>query len=97
MEKYLQEYQAITKVMKQRKMPSCVRTKRLTGCIRNTRKGFLLIGLREKRLLKLKSSKYMMNLISTTLEAKWVIKAIIKAKASRNIDKPLVIHSDIVV
>lgn len=30
----------------------------------------------------------------TTLEAKWVVEAISKAKTARNISKPLVIHSD---
>ena len=35
-----------------------------------------------------------MGKLSTTLEAKWVVEAIDKAKKARNISKPLVMHSD---
>lgn len=32
--------------------------------------------------------------LSTTLEAKWVVETINKAKKRRNVTKPLVMHSD---
>ncbi len=35
-----------------------------------------------------------MGTFSTTLEAKWVVEAINKTKATRNITKPLVMHSN---
>lgn len=45
-------------------------------------------------IMDLYSRKIISWVLSTTLEAKWVIEAINKAKASRNINKPLVMHSD---
>ncbi|QUH27171.1 IS3 family transposase [Serpentinicella alkaliphila] len=45
-------------------------------------------------IMDLYSRKIISWVLSTTLEAKWVIEAINKAKASRNISKPLVMHSD---
>ncbi|QUH25714.1 hypothetical protein [Serpentinicella alkaliphila] len=44
--------------------------------------------------MDLYSRKIISWVLSTTLEAKWVIEAINKAKVSRNINKPLVMHSD---
>lgn len=45
-------------------------------------------------IMDLYSRKIIAWVLSTTLEAKWVIEAIEKAKRIRNIDKPLVMHSD---
>ena len=45
-------------------------------------------------IMDLYSRKIISWVLSTTLEARWVIEAINKAKASRNINKPLVMHSD---
>lgn len=45
-------------------------------------------------IMDLYSRKIISWVLSTTLEAKWVIEAIDKAKAARNITKPLVMHSD---
>ncbi|WP_141131462.1 IS3 family transposase [Anaerovirgula multivorans] len=45
-------------------------------------------------IMDLYSREIISWVLSTTLEAKWVIEAIGKAKASRNINKPLVMHSD---
>jgi len=45
-------------------------------------------------IMDLYSRKIISWVLSTTLESKWVIEAIEKAKASRNINKPLVMHSD---
>ena len=44
--------------------------------------------------MDLYSGKIISWVLSTTLEAKWVIEAINKAKATRNILKPLIMHSD---
>ncbi|WP_408631306.1 DDE-type integrase/transposase/recombinase [Marinisporobacter balticus] len=44
--------------------------------------------------LDLYSRKIISWVFSTTLEAKWVVEAIEKAKKERNITKPLVMHSD---
>ena len=44
--------------------------------------------------MDLYSRKIISWVLSTTLEAKWVVEAINKAKAVRKITKPLVIHSD---
>ncbi len=45
-------------------------------------------------IMDLFSRKIIAWTLSTTLEAKWVIEAIIKAKSKRNVDKPLVMHTD---
>jgi putative transposase len=45
-------------------------------------------------IMDLYSRKIVSWVLSTTLEAKWVVEAINKAKKARNITKPLVIHSD---
>ena len=45
-------------------------------------------------IMDLYSRKIISWVLSTTLEAKWVVEAINKAKAARNITKPLVMHSD---
>lgn len=45
-------------------------------------------------IMDLYSRKIISWVLSTTLEARWVIEAINKAKSSRNINKPLVMHSD---
>lgn len=45
-------------------------------------------------IMDLFSRKIIAWVLSDTLEAKWVIEAINKAKKARNIDKPLVMHSD---
>ena len=45
-------------------------------------------------IMDLYSRKIIAWVLSDTLEAKWVIEAIEKAKNCRNIDKPLVMHSD---
>jgi putative transposase len=45
-------------------------------------------------IMDLYSRKIISWVLSTTLEARWVIEAINKAKASRNISSPLVMHSD---
>ncbi len=45
-------------------------------------------------IMDLYSRKIISWVLSTTLEAKWVVEAINKAKTSRNITKPLVMHSD---
>lgn len=45
-------------------------------------------------IMDLFSRKIVSWVLSTTLEAKWVIEAINKAKTGRNITKPLVMHSD---
>jgi len=45
-------------------------------------------------IMDLYSRKIISWVLSTTLESKWVIEAIDKAKVSRNINKPLVMHSD---
>ena len=45
-------------------------------------------------IMDLFSRKIIAWTLSDTLEAKWVIQAINKAKRVRNIDKPLVMHSD---
>ncbi|RQV92490.1 MAG: IS3 family transposase [Calditrichaeota bacterium] len=45
-------------------------------------------------IMDLYSRKIISWVLSTTLEAKWVIEAINKAKRARNINRPLVIHSD---
>ncbi len=45
-------------------------------------------------IMDLYSRKIISWVLSTTLESKWVIKAIERAKASRNINKPFVMHSD---
>lgn len=45
-------------------------------------------------IMDLYSRKIISWVLSTTLEAKWVVEAINKAKATRNILKPLVMHSD---
>lgn len=45
-------------------------------------------------IMDLYSRKIISWVLSTTLESKWVIEAIEKAKASRNINNPLVMHSD---
>jgi len=45
-------------------------------------------------IMDLYSRKIVSWVLSTTLEAKWVVEAINKAKKARNISKPLVMHSD---
>lgn len=45
-------------------------------------------------IMDLYSSKIISWVLSTILEAKWVVEAINKAKTTRNITKPLVMHSD---
>ena len=45
-------------------------------------------------IMDLFSRKIIAWVLSTTLEAKWVIEAIIIAKKARKMDKPLVMHSD---
>ena len=45
-------------------------------------------------IMDLYSRKIISWVLSTTLEARWVVEAINKAKTSRNINKPLVMHSD---
>lgn len=45
-------------------------------------------------IMDLYSRKIVSWVLSPTLEAKWVVEAINKAKIARNITKPLVIHSD---
>lgn len=45
-------------------------------------------------IMDLYSRKIIAWVLSPTLEAKWVVEAIEKAKKSRNITKPLVMHSD---
>lgn len=45
-------------------------------------------------IMDLYSRKIISWVLSDTLEAKWVIEAIHKAKAARNVDKPLILHSD---
>lgn len=45
-------------------------------------------------IMDLYSRKIIAWILSPTLEAKWVVEAIEKAKKSRNITKPLVMHSD---
>lgn len=45
-------------------------------------------------IMDLYSRKIISWVLSTTLEAKWVIEAINKAKLTRNITNPLVMHSD---
>lgn len=45
-------------------------------------------------IMDLYSRKIISWVLSTTLEAKWVVDAINKAKQTRNITKPLVMHSD---
>ena len=45
-------------------------------------------------IMDLFSRKIIAWTLSTTLEAKWVVETINKAKARRNVTKPLVIHSD---
>lgn len=45
-------------------------------------------------VMDLYSRKIISWVLSTTLEAKWVVEAIEKAKDCRDIDKPLVMHSD---
>lgn len=45
-------------------------------------------------IMDLYSRKIISWVLSTTLEAKWVVEAINKAKLARNITKPLVMHSD---
>jgi transposase InsO family protein len=44
--------------------------------------------------MDLYSRKIIAWTLSDTLEAKWVVDAIEKAKKKRNISKPLVMHSD---
>ena len=45
-------------------------------------------------IMDLYSRKIISWVLSTTLEARWVVEAINKAKASREINSPLVMHSD---
>lgn len=45
-------------------------------------------------IMDLYSRKIISWVLSTTLEARWVVEAINKAKASRDISRPLVMHSD---
>jgi len=45
-------------------------------------------------IMDLFSRKIIAWVLSDTLEAKWVVESINKAKESRNVDKPLVMHSD---
>lgn len=45
-------------------------------------------------IMDLYSRKIVAWVLSTTLEAKWVVEAINKAKKARNITRPLVMHSD---
>lgn len=45
-------------------------------------------------IMDLYSRKIISWVLSDTLEAKWVIQALEKAKSSRNVDKPLVLHTD---
>ncbi len=45
-------------------------------------------------IMDLYSRKIISWVLSTTLEAKWVVEAINKAKMVRNVTKPLVMHSD---
>ena len=45
-------------------------------------------------IMDIYSRKIISWVLSTTLEAKWVVEAINKAKATRNITNPLVMHSD---
>lgn len=45
-------------------------------------------------IMDLYSRKIIAWILSDTLEAKWVVDAIHKAKAARNVNKPLIIHSD---
>ena len=45
-------------------------------------------------IMDLYSRKIISWVLSTTLEAKWVVEAINKAKKARNVTKPLVMHSD---
>ena len=45
-------------------------------------------------IMDLYSRKIVSWVLSSTLEAKWVVEAINKAKQARNITKPLVMHSD---
>jgi putative transposase len=45
-------------------------------------------------IMDLYSRKIIAWVLSTTLEARWVVETIEKAKKRRNIDKPLVMHSD---
>jgi transposase InsO family protein len=45
-------------------------------------------------IMDLFSRKIISWVLSDTLEAKWVVEAIEKAKLKRNVDKPLVMHSD---
>jgi len=55
-----------------------------------TSKGFVYLT----SIMDLYSRKIISWVLSTTLEAHWVIEAITKAKAVRTIDKPLILHSD---
>ena len=45
-------------------------------------------------IMDLFSRKIIAWVLSDTLEAKWVIEAVNKAKAKRNVNKPLIIHTD---
>jgi len=55
-----------------------------------TLKGFVYLT----SIMDLYSRKIISWILSDTLEAKWVIEAVRKAKASRKVEKPLVIHTD---
>ena len=55
-----------------------------------TLKGFVYLT----SIMDLYSRKIISWVLSDTLEAKWVVEAIRKAKAARKVDKPLVIHTD---
>lgn len=45
-------------------------------------------------IMDLYSRKIIAWVLSETLEARWVVEAVKKAKERRNVDKPLVMHSD---
>ena len=45
-------------------------------------------------IMDLYSRKFIDWVLSYTLEAKWVIEAVKRAKKTRNVDKPLIMHTD---
>lgn len=45
-------------------------------------------------IMDLYSRKIISWVLSNTLETKWVVEAVNKAKSARNVDKPLIMHSD---
>lgn len=55
-----------------------------------TQEGFVYLT----SIMDLYSRKIVSWVLSDTLEAKWVIEAVNKAKTSRNVKKPLILHTD---